>query len=878
MKKALSILLAVVLVLGCLPLGFVSAENTYGDNLIAGFTSDFTNTSPDTAEPITSNFGDAWQQNATSTTAHGGGGWKIPQWNGWKSGSIYEKYVKIEVTGLKTNTTYLYEMSYGSNYATDVTSVYVKGDESNTLILSDRTRTTITNPVAAGGCSTWVDLALTFTTNSTDTDYVIQFQPINTGSNAGGDQYVFSDLSLREVLVPLYNVSASVQGGGLATVSKLSAYEGESVTFTATPARAEEFQGWYVGEELVSTANPYTATVGAANLALTAKFTSNNLIANHVKNNGYTLVGNWTGCDFADGTGSTVSGGKTWIFQYGGYGMYIGSGSFQGTENLNDGLLIEVDNLKANTKYNLIYANGYDWYLDLVKVAVWDEATQAYVAAGEITGGTNTASSGYYTAADYTFVTGDAGKYALYISIKGGKGSAHRAISGRDAWDGVTFSDAALTEVAATVSATAEGNGTATASASVASSGQNVTFTAVPNHYETFNGWYNGSQKVSANLVYTTVVTEDLALVAKFSDITTSEKNLVKDFTRNNGINYTYTDWCNDLSGANTRYGGYGLKFGNGNLNSENGVIFNVTGLKPYTVYKFGFSHNGDHYMLLDSVTSVTGVASVITESVNPKNTGWIGVDSTFVTGSETAYAIKVAALNHSKNDSHRPEDGDWSEVIVSDFVLVEYKEMTDNTVVTAGFTSSTANDETRTGVSMRKAEGETLQALRFKNTIDADTLAKKELAENGYTLVEYGSITMRTEYLDGAELVLTDTINSHAVLKGVAFDANTDIRFADNADGSITFTAALYNIGKSSGSDDIDYNVWGKSYTLRAYALFRNAAGAEVVVYGEEASACVFDIMAAIQAGDNQADKDYVATLLENADIADAYRVYTEQ
>lgn len=870
MKKALSILLAVVLVLGCLPLTFASADGTLGENLAANYIRDDAN-----GGQVTWNFTDCWNNNATSVSAHGGYGWKIPQWNGWNSGSIYDKYILISASGLETDTTYQFGFSNGGGYQTEVVAVYAAGDESNTLSLFNASRSTVASPVYTNYL--WEDVTVDFTTDSSNTDYVIKLQPTaSRGRNT--DEFSFADLTLRKYLDVLYDVTATVQGNGNVVSSKTSATEGESVTFTATAARAEEFQGWCVGEELVSTANPYTVTVGAADLALTAKFTSNNLIANHVKNNGYTLVGNWTGCDFADGIGSTVSGGKTWKFQYGGYGMYIGSGSFQGTENFNDGLLIEVDNLKANTKYNLIYANGYDWYLDLVKVAVWDEATQAYVAAGEITGGTNTASSGYYTAADYTFVTGDAGKYALYISIKGGKGSAHRAIGGRDAWDGVTFSDAALLEVAATISATAEGNGTATASASVASSGQNVTFTAVPNHYETFNGWYNGSQKVSADLVYTTAVTADIALVAKFTTITTSEKNLVKDFTRTNGIEFTYTDWCNDLSGANTRYGGYGLKFGNGNLSSENGVIFNVTGLKPYTVYKFGFSHNGDHYMLLDSVTSVTGVASVITESVNPKNTGWIGVDSTFVTGSETAYAIKVSALNHSKNDSHRPEDGDWGEVIVSDFVLVEYEEMTGNTIVSAGFTSSTANDETRTGVSMRKAEGETLQALRFKNTIDADTLAKKELAENGYTLVEYGSITMRDEFLSGAELVLTDTINSRPVLKGVAFDANTDIRFAENADGSITFTGALYNIGKSVGSDEIDYSVWGKAYTLRAYAIFRNAAGAEIVVYGDQVSASVFDVMAAIQAGDNQADKDYVSGLLENTEIADAYRVYTEQ
>ena len=66
-----------------------------------------------------------------------------------------------------------------------------------------------------------------------------------------------------------YNVSVTAENG---TVEGAGEYEeGTTATLTATPAEGYEFVNWTVGEEVVSTENPYTFTV-TADIALVANF------------------------------------------------------------------------------------------------------------------------------------------------------------------------------------------------------------------------------------------------------------------------------------------------------------------------------------------------------------------------------------------------------------------------------------------------------------------------------------------------------------------------------------------------------------------------------------------------------------------------------
>lgn len=61
--------------------------------------------------------------------------------------------------------------------------------------------------------------------------------------------------------IPHYNISATVDPSGYGSVAGAGTYdEGQSVTLTATPAEGKRFKGWYIGAQLISSANPYTFT------------------------------------------------------------------------------------------------------------------------------------------------------------------------------------------------------------------------------------------------------------------------------------------------------------------------------------------------------------------------------------------------------------------------------------------------------------------------------------------------------------------------------------------------------------------------------------------------------------------------------------------
>ena len=68
-----------------------------------------------------------------------------------------------------------------------------------------------------------------------------------------------------------YTVSVSATEGGEAEASATEVEEGTSVTLTATPNAGYEFVNWTVNGEVVSTLNPYTATV-TANTEFVANF------------------------------------------------------------------------------------------------------------------------------------------------------------------------------------------------------------------------------------------------------------------------------------------------------------------------------------------------------------------------------------------------------------------------------------------------------------------------------------------------------------------------------------------------------------------------------------------------------------------------------
>ena len=135
---------------------------------------------------------------------------------------------------------------------------------------------------------------------------------------------------------------------------------------------------------------------------------------------------------------------------------------------------------------------------------------------------------------------------------------------------------------------------------------------------------------------------------------------------------------------------------------------------------------------------------------------------------------------------------------------------------------------------------------LRIYNQIPIDWIGSANI-------VEYGSIAIRTNRLNSAELVY----NNEKAVKGVAYSDGTystvqAAKLWDSADGSYVFTSYL------TGIPEIRY---GENYTVRAYAIGKDGK----IYYGEEIKISVFAIANAIDrddtlGGTEQSDADKAA------------------
>jgi len=135
------------------------------------------------------------------------------------------------------------------------------------------------------------------------------------------------------------------------------------------------------------------------------------------------------------------------------------------------------------------------------------------------------------------------------------------------------------------------------------------------------------------------------------------------------------------------------------------------------------------------------------------------------------------------------------------------------------------------------------LQALRFKTSIDKSAIAN--LYFGTYELVEYGSVAIKTEYLNGEALVDGAYGAKHSV-KGVAYiKGEKNIVFAET-DTVIQYTAALTGISEAN---------YTTAYSVRAYAVLARPDGSTFTIYDDETrSKTIYDIatLAYNASGDN--------------------------
>lgn len=145
-------------------------------------------------------------------------------------------------------------------------------------------------------------------------------------------------------------------------------------------------------------------------------------------------------------------------------------------------------------------------------------------------------------------------------------------------------------------------------------------------------------------------------------------------------------------------------------------------------------------------------------------------------------------------------------------------------------------------GASIRLESATKGQALRFKSSIP--TAERGKAYEDGYTLVEYGTLAISTDLLNYAALVYNGTYGTHgkAPAKAIAYhtESNTDIVF-ENDGNSLVYTVAVNGIAVEN---------YGLDITVRAYAIYKNeTTGDEYYIYSDEVQhGSIFSVMNTIE------------------------------
>ena len=747
-------------------------------------------------------------------------------------------YVYIKANGLKSGATYDFSYIYRLGMTFFLDSIK-SGDNTATVVSTSKEDM----PQAKGEKTTAL-----FTVPA-DGDYVITLKANRaypTAYNNWSATYL-CDLELYE-RGALYTVAATSEGNGSVKASASGLLEeGTTVTLTAKADLFERFLGWYNGDELVSKDQVYVATI-AGDTNLVGKFTTY----------GENLMANYDTSKFVTRYWGSIQVGES---HNGGYGIRAYNSPHQ--------QVVTKVTLEAGKEYTL----SFDWRslenISNKEFIVGIKVQKILSPELDILGDK-----------DATWVDGVGYKGQLGPDLETGGNYSTQEIANTCTWQNLTtkFTTTEAGEYAI-----------------ILQLGHNR-FDISPEALETLaeiNRVNGTSLDASANN----------AQSVDFSDFVLKSEPVI-EYT---GTKYEWHGerWAKVSDSEDTKDGGYAYLVKSAMSQS---ISTTLEGLKPGTNYKFSFNWkavenaNGLAYVQAANIFSVNsgsnvhptidgqpdwdapcnyehygegagldyrpsyipneGYENVRTSFDNPNGnadaddavlTNWNTTSGTFKTTDDADYYFFIVFDLKGSN-------GEQS-VIISDLVIEEVVEG-----------AAPAGDDMidHPGVSIRKAsESFYGQALRFKFTIDGNVIANAQA--DGYELVEYGTVVALTDSLAGhaADPILDAT--SYAVKTGVAYnkDNGTNIQYAVDGDGNVTYTAALYNIPT---------NQYGEDIAVRPYAIFRNAEGATYVRYGTTRTASVFAVVKAVLAGSNADDKDYVNNTMLVGDVKTAYETWATQ
>ncbi len=731
---------------------------------------------------------------------------------------------------------------------------------------------------------TWKKYSTTFTVTTP------QYYQVGFGGNTSyaGVSFSIDDVILTESSnVP--TVVTEVEGYGKVSGSGVF-LKGETANLVATTIGDSDFIGWYNGEEEVSADAEYSFTV-TENVTLTAKFTNPNE---------YNLVGDGTfesSNTFADYGWNLYQNGST-----------ATTFTVERDSNRNSNYVTADAGLSMYKKVNLVAGTTYTVSFD-VKFSGTATANGQYyrsgfmTSAGALTGsnfqtvaGTYSAGTNYYQFYD-KHSTKTSWETLSYTFTPTSNVECYFVIGcyNQEPLNNVYLDNVVVTETLnyLNISATATIGGTVTGSGSYLK-GTKATVTATPNEGGAFIGWYNNTdgKLVSNSATYTFTVTEGITLVAKFRTeadnvVVNGNFELDFDFTSNVQSSTTKYVWGGIASGVQT----YSLVAAQENITTDE--KFGEKVLKYHDVA------NGDsqiirefgQYVELDeNAWYEFSFWAKRTDSLNTKIYGSIVKDGTSGTNRPS-----TACNNNEYGWGALIEkgDGEWTEYRKVIYTGTDYTnpyvgfgvaatatgvEVYIDNVKLVKLTDETVELSTTVGTAM-KISTDDKSGIRFKNNIK-DELLNPNAIISGYTVVDYGTVVMKADYLGESELTVnssyqgvTKTITAKT---GQAYWADIDgnvtkeIVFARN-DGNRDFTAVLVNM--SSGN-------FGKQYAARVYAKLQNASGDEIIVYDDSTQyGSVYDVVCcAINDPVNDGEDTTVANWVVEKNLVDAVNKYATE
>jgi len=152
-------------------------------------------------------------------------------------------------------------------------------------------------------------------------------------------------------------------------------------------------------------------------------------------------------------------------------------------------------------------------------------------------------------------------------------------------------------------------------------------------------------------------------------------------------------------------------------------------------------------------------------------------------------------------------------------------------------FDKTTYLNENALGAVGTAIRTEGIQGLRYKTEIDKHYLTAD--MPYGIRFTEYGTIAIKSEYLNGKELTLNGEYDYNGVTYGAksaaaySFEDNIDKVFEDNFD-TLHFTGVLINIPTSR------YN---SKYTVRPYFKYVDKNGEEDILYANQEEIAIYPV-----------------------------------